>query len=130
MSSEERLKILKMVADGILTIEDAESLLDVLGEKQAAAQDISHEPGMQNSGRSDKWLRVVVTDIHTGKIKVNLRIPSSLLSAGMKMGKKLVPQIQGLDTAEFFSALNLDVSDNIVDVINEKDGEHVLIMIE
>jgi hypothetical protein len=131
MSSEERLKILKMVADGILTIDDAEGLLDALGEKQPSTEPSPAEtqsmPGMKGKA---KWLRVVVTDTLTSKTKVNLRVPSSLISAGMKIGSKFSPELQGVDTAEILSALDDNVFGKFIDVIDENEGEHVEIMIE
>jgi hypothetical protein len=131
MSSEERLKILKMIADGILSIDEAEQLLDVLEERQAedsktAAQG---DPMDFRDGKA-KWLRVKVTDQGTGKSKVNVRVPASLISAGMKMGSKFVPELQGIDSAEILSAVNQNVHGKFVDVMDDETGEHIEIMIE
>ncbi len=131
MSSEERLKILKMVADGILTINEAEDLLEALGEKKPSNEPSpSTSQSMPGTSGKGKWLRVIVTDTATGKTKVNLRIPSSLVSAGMKMGSKFAPELQGVDAGEILSALDDNIVGKFIDVIDEEDGEHVEIMIE
>lgn len=131
MSSEERLKILKMVADGILTIDEAEELLDALGEIQPSTEPAPADTqSMPSLSRKGKWLRVVVTDTLTGKTKVNLRVPSSLVSAGMKIGSKFAPELQGVDPTDILSALDQNVQGKFIDVIDEADGEHVEIMIE
>lgn len=131
MSSEERLKILKMVADGILTIAEADELLEALGEKQPSTDPLpSADSSMPGKNGKGKWLRVVVTDTLTGRTKVNLRVPSSLISAGMKIGSKFSPELQGVDPNDILSALDQNVQGKFIDVIDEKDGEHVEIMIE
>ena len=96
-TSEERVKILKMVQDGKLTAEQAAELLQVLDDKPAAHAG----PGMPPmppfspaAGRGGRWFRVRVTDTNTGKVRVNVRMPVGMLSAGMKMGMRFSPEIQ------------------------------------
>jgi hypothetical protein len=131
MSSEERLKILKMVADGILTIAEADELLEALGEKQPSTEPSSSAtPSMPGKNGKGKWLRVIVTDTVTGKTKVNLRVPSGLISAGMKIGSKYSPELHGIDTGEILAAMDENIVGKFIDVIDEEEGEHVEIMIE
>src|SRR5690348_5390295 len=42
--SEERLKVLEMLASGTLTVEQASRLLNALGEQQLSATDLPNEP--------------------------------------------------------------------------------------
>ena len=131
MSSEERMKVLKMVADGILTIEEADKLLDTLNETQATEQADSND-GFASyvPGRKARWIRIVVSEVKTGKKIVNLRLPSKLISAGTKLGAKFAPELEGVDTGELMDALNQDIHGKIIDVVDEDDGEHVEIFIE
>jgi hypothetical protein len=76
--SEERIKILKMVEEGKLTAEEAVQLLGTLGKserKRTPATDVD-----------SRWLRVRVTDLGTGKPKVNVNIPMRLVNVGLRVG--------------------------------------------
>ena len=81
-------------------------------------------------GRKARWIRIVVSDVKTGKKVVNLRLPSKLISAGTKLGSKFAPELEGIDTNELMDALNQDVFGKIIDVVDEDDGEHVEIFVE
>jgi hypothetical protein len=131
MSNEERLKILKMVSDGILSIDEAEKLLDVLDDKKSTdQQSTAVEENWAVTGKKGKWLRIIVSEANSGNKKVNLRIPSSLISAGLKIASKYAPEMQGIDANEIMNALNQDVQGKFIDVEDGEDGEHVEIYIE
>jgi len=131
-TSEERVKILKMVQDGKLTAEQAAELFQVLEEKPAAPTG----PGMPppsfppSAGRGGRWFRVRVTDTNTGKVRVNVRMPVGMLSAGMKMGMRFSPEIEGINPEELIEAIRSGEMGQIVDVMDEEDGEHVEVFIE
>jgi hypothetical protein len=131
MSSEERMKVLKMVSDGILSIEEADKLLDALNEqKSTEPQDPNDGFASYIPGRKARWIRVVVSEATTGKKIVNLRLPSKLISAGTKIGSKFAPELEGIDTNYLLDALSQDVFGKIIDVVDEEDGEHVEIFVE
>ena len=83
--SEERRKILEMLASGKITLNEAEGLLSALVEgesKQKGEQDVSFlgkKPPL-------KYLRVVVEPSPDSKKKerVNIRVPLNLIRAGLK----------------------------------------------
>ena len=131
MSSDERTKILKMVADGILSIEEAEKLLDVIDDAQPSEQQHTASEGDWNiTGKKGKWLRVVVSDTNTGHKKVNLRLPSGLISAGLKIGSRFAPEIEEINAQEIIDALSQNVQGKFIDVFDDEDGEHVEIYVE
>ena len=85
--SNERKQILQMLAEGKITADEAEKLLDALGEEPAsgAAPD---EPAGELSGKP-KFLYIQVTDANNGEgggDNVNIKIPIFLLKAGLKLG--------------------------------------------
>lgn len=93
--SEERLQILQMLAEGKITAEQAEKLLDAIGEKQHGAKPEAKEERAENkeetkSGEKPKCLRIMVTGKHGKGDNVNIRIPLQLIRAGVKM-KSLLP---------------------------------------
>jgi hypothetical protein len=128
ISREERLKILKMVRDGKIGAEDAADLLLALDEARSSAkpQPSTPPPGVWKN----RTFRVRVTDSDTGKVRVNVQLPLSVVSAGLKMGVKFAPQIEGLDTAQLAEAIQTGEMGRIVDVFDEEDGEHVEVFIE
>ena len=81
--SEERLKILQMLQDGKLTAEQAEGLLQALGEDNEK-KDFTQwekESSFGGEGSKKRWFRVRVTDIPTGKTRVNVRMPLGIVNA-------------------------------------------------
>ncbi|RPJ26865.1 MAG: hypothetical protein EHM33_10075 [Chloroflexi bacterium] len=124
-SSEERMKILKMIEEGKLSAEEGTKLLAALSEKRAPTPPRS--PGMPVGAR---WLRIRVTDIRTGRSKASVQIPLALVDAGMKIGAHFAPEVEGVDMSNVMEAVRSGVTGKIIDVTDEEDGEHVEIYVE
>ncbi|MBE0685028.1 MAG: hypothetical protein IH585_03430 [Anaerolineaceae bacterium] len=127
VSSEERMRILKMIQDGVISAEDGIRLLDSI--EQSVKREKDGQP-VEEAGRAAKFFRVRVTDTNTGKARVNVRLPVSVLSAGMKMGARFSTEIQGLDPSDLMQFIREGTIGKIVDVYDEKDGEHVEVFLE
>ncbi len=135
VKSEERLKVLKMVQEGKITVEQATSLLEALEEAptvaaKAGAAPLAAGASAAGSGQPARWLRVRVTDTDSGRPRVNIRLPISVVSAGIKMGMRFSPQVEGLDMEELTKWISSGEVGQIVDVIDDEDGEHVEVFIE
>ena len=126
-SSEERMRILKMIQDGVISAEDGIRLLDSI--EQSVKRGPEKTPS-EEGGRVARFFRVRVTDTNTGKARVNVRLPISVLSAGMKMGARFSTEIQGLDPNDLMQFVREGTIGKIVDVYDEKDGEHVEVFLE
>ncbi|MBK9928119.1 MAG: hypothetical protein IPP66_22845 [Anaerolineales bacterium] len=124
-SSEERMKILKMIEEGKLSAEEGTKLLVALSEKRGPTP--PRTPGMPGTPR---WLRIRVTDIHTGRSKASVQIPLALVDAGMKIGAHFAPEVEGVDMMNVMDAVRSGVTGKIIDVTDEEDGEHVEIYVE
>ena len=129
VQTEERLRVLKMLQEGKITASEAAQILEALEEtpappppKTPAAIDLPGRPG--------KWFRVRVTDTNNGKTRVNVRLPLNMVSAGVKMGMRFSPEVEGLDINELMTFINSGETGQIVDVFDEEDGEHVEVFIE
>ncbi len=129
VQTEERLRVLKMLQEGKITASEAAQILEALEEipsvtaaKVAAASALPSRPG--------KWFRVRVTDTNNGKTRVNVRLPLNMVSAGVKMGMRFSPEVEGLDVNELMAFINSGETGQIVDVVDEEDGEHVEVFIE
>lgn len=136
-TSEERLKILQMVQEGKLTPEEAAQLLEAIsaGSAAPAAPRRAAAPGEPQDaalglGRKPRFLRVRVTDTDSGRPRVNVRLPISMVSVGLKMGSKFAPQVEGLDAEQLMQIIESGELGQIVDVVDEKDGEHVEVFLE
>jgi hypothetical protein len=138
---EERMKILTMVQEGKITPEDAAELLEAInaGSETSAVGPSRRGPGavqpseveMQGGqGRKPRWLRVRVTDTDTGRPRVNVRLPVSMVGVGLKMGSKFAPQVEGLDANQLMQIIESGEIGQIVDVFDEDDGEHVEVFLE
>jgi len=138
---EERMKILQMVQEGKITPEDAAQLLEAINAGGAAAGPVAPRrpspagdpigpEGPMGGGRKPRFLRVRVTDTDSGRPRVNVRLPISMVTVGLKMGSKFAPQIEGLDADQLMQIIESGELGQIVDVVDDKDGEHVEVFLE
>jgi hypothetical protein len=127
--SEERMKVLKMVESGKITAAEATQLLEALDEAPTAGKGAPPVPPAPSS-MGGRWFRVRVTDSDTGKVRVNVRLPVGVVNAGLKMGMRFAPQVEGMDIEALTSMINSGEIGQIVDVMDDKDGEHVEVFIE
>ncbi len=126
---EERMKILKMIEEGKITAEDGAKLLAALEESRKSAR-VPTPPMPGGSTANSCWLRVRVTEVSTGKPKVNVNIPMGLVNVGLKMGARFAPEVEGMDIQQITEAINSGMTGKIIDVMDEEDGEHVEIFVE
>jgi len=126
-SSEERMKILKMIEDGKLSAEEGTKLLAALSEKRMPTP--PRPPGMPGPV-GPRWLRIRVTDVRTGRSKASVQIPLALVDAGMKIGAHFAPEVEGVNMSNVMDAVRSGMTGKIIDVTDEEDGEHVEIYVE
>jgi hypothetical protein len=125
-TTEERMKILKMIQEGKITAEEGAKLLAALKDTQA-------KPGRMSSagGMGKGWLRVRVTDTVTGRTKVNVNLPLGLMDAGIRIGSQFAPELQGVNLEQIIADVKSGgASGKIIDVVDEEDGDHVEIFVE
>ena len=121
---EERMKILKMVEEGKISAADGAQLL-------AALSDNRRPPAPPSvPGTPARWFRVRVTDLATGKTKVNVNIPMGLVDVGIKMGARFAPGLDSDQMAVITEALRSGAVGKIVEATDEEDGERVEIFVE
>ena len=122
---EERMKILKMVEDGKISAEDGAKLLAALSDSRKPPP-----PGSMQPGGEARWFRVRVTDLATGKTKVNVNIPMGLVNVGIKMGARFAPGLDSEQIEVIAEALKSGAVGKIVEATDEEDGERVEIFVE
>ena len=126
--SEERMKVLRMVEAGKITAEEATQLLESLDEAPTAAKGAPAGSAVPSDG--GRWFRVRVTDSDTGKVRVNVRLPVGVVNAGSEDGHALCPPGGRPGHWTLSSMINSGEIGQIVDVFDDKDGEHVEVFIE
>jgi len=119
--SEERIKVLKMLEEGQITSEEAVKLLESI---DAGA---GPEGGTITAAR---WLRVRVTDYHSGRAKVNVNLPLSLLNVALKFVPKDELDLQGIDLNAIVEAIKEGAQGKLVEVVDEDEGSKVEIVVE
>jgi hypothetical protein len=120
---EERMQILKMIEDGTITADEGAKLLVALEE--GATRNVQTTPGGQA-----RWMRIRVTDLNTGRTKVNVNLPMGLVNLGVKMGARFAPEMEEIDLEEVIQAIQDGAQGKIVEVEDEEDNERVQIYIE
>lgn len=124
-TTDERMRILKMVEDGKLTAEEGARLLSALRESRKEPPQPPAPPS-RLSGKG--WLRVRVTDLNSGRTKVNVNLPLGLVDAGMNIATQFAPNINFSQIAD--AVRSGEMEGKIVDVIDEEDGEHIEVYVD
>ncbi|MBN1271874.1 MAG: hypothetical protein JXB26_06340 [Candidatus Aminicenantes bacterium] len=119
--SEERKKILNMLAQEKITVEEAEKLLAALDKPQ---EKVDLKESSFNG--LPKYLRVVVEPGPDSRKqeKVNIRVPFQLLRAGIKLASVVPADVQGkVNNALKDKGIDLDLSNinpkNLEEIVNQ-----------
>lgn len=125
-TTEERLQILKMIEEGKISAAEGAELLRALETKGERGQALEPLKGTSNP----RWFRVRVTDVQTGRNKVNVNIPMGLVNVGIKMGARFAPEIEGKQLDSIMDAVRRGQLGKIIDIVDAEDGERVEIFVE
>ena len=87
--NEQHRQVLQMLAEGKITTDEAERLIDALGREQPESP-----PGATpRPGPRPKYLRMVMEDdSSTDASRINVRVPLQLLRAGVRLASLVPPQ--------------------------------------
>jgi hypothetical protein len=116
--SQERARILNMVNEGQVTAQEAARLLAAVEGPQAAPEGVA------------RWFRVRVADLETGRSKVNVTLPLSLVKTGLKLGARFSPEMDELDWNEILMTIQEGAASKIVEVENQESNERIEVFVE
>jgi hypothetical protein len=121
--NEQRRQILEMLAEGKITAEEAERLIDALERQRPESP-----PGAASGPKPrPKYLRVVMnSDDPSGPSRINIRVPLQLLRAGVRLTSLIPPQALTKINAELDkSGVPIDLAQlkpqHIEDLIDQLD---------
>jgi hypothetical protein len=115
----ERQRILRLLEDKKITADEASRLLDALGEEGGTG--------------SAKLLKVKVYDRSTGKARVNVTLPISIVRWGMQFvpdEARAKLDEHNIDFDRITDALEHDFLGKLVEVDNDKENERVEVYLE
>ncbi len=125
--NDNRSEILSQLASGQISAEQAAEQL----RGPSAPPELPRPPrAPEPAALANRWLRVRVTDLDTGRQRVSVNLPLSWLSIGLRIGAKFSPEVAALDANELLDALQSGNSGQVVDVEDLDDGHRVQIFIE
>lgn len=120
--SEERRKILEMLQEGKINVDEAERLLSALSSPEVEEREISSEKGKL------KYLRILVEPGPGSeeKERVNVRVPLKLIRAGLKLAS-FIPKHAQTKVNEALQEKGIDfdfkkvTSEDLEDLITQLD---------
>jgi len=141
MSEVNRLKILEKVAAGEISASAAADILQSPEAVSSPANDalkkaeqaivITEDFGDDKPiGKSPSWFRVRVNDLNSGQQRVAVNIPFRMMKWGLRMGKRLAPELQDLDVTMLENMAADGGTGMLVEVMDSDSGDHVQIFLE
>ena len=121
--SDELETVLRLVADGRLSPQEAAPIVAALTDRAPSPVGGASEQGVREVGAGARQLRIRVEE--HGRTVVNLRVPLSVAETALQM----VPGLAGEQAARVRAALEGGAIGPIID-IEDPDGDAVLISLE
>jgi len=118
----ERMRVLRMVEAGSLSAEQADRLLLALtggGPDAAAAVDLA-----------DRSVRIVVTDVYTGRTQVNVKIPAGLVDMALRLGAYFLPPGGGMDLDDLLETVRSGVTGKVAEFADDEEDRRIEVFIE
>jgi len=119
---EERQRVLQMIAEGAITPVEGVRLLEALTPDPASTAPPGQSPA--------RWFRVRVTDLNSGRDKVNINIPIGLVHVGLKMGARFVADAEGVNWPDLAAAVQAGETGKILQADDLEKNERVEVFVE
>lgn len=121
----ERMQILRMIEQGKITAMEGAELLRALDQSERG------KPKEPLKGASPpRWFRVRVTDLKSGRNKVNVNVPMGLVNIGIKMGARFAPDMEGVAYEKLKEAIASGKQGKVFDYVDNETGEQIEIFME
>jgi hypothetical protein len=114
-----------MIRSGQITADEGARLLEALKEKEDR---LPEEPRLGSRAKEPSQFRIRVTDLETGRQKVDMRMPWSLVNVGINMGARFARD--EVKVEDFVEAVQAGAEGKIMDLVDEEDGERIEVFVE
>jgi hypothetical protein len=132
-----RKEILEMLSAGEIDVTRATDMLNQPGEPDAPAA-APAEPAprpvqaqAQPTDAQRRWLHIHVSELDSGRSRVRVNVPLSLIQFGVKIGARFTDELNSDMLSDLMDVLrNDDVSGTLVEVEDAEDNERVHIYVD
>lgn len=137
--SASRKEVLELLAKGKITAEEAADMLsapEVVAT--AVAIPFEEETGslaaatLKAAEKKTRWLHVRVNDLESGRKKVSVNIPLSVVKLGLKIGRRFSSEFDQLELNwDEINEMLQDIQEGtLVDVEDADQGQHVQVYVD
>ena len=124
-NSNDRTEILRLIQNGKITTSEGIQLLNSLDKPS-----LPPTPAPKLGNTKGRWLRIRVTNLVTQAPKVNVNLPLGLVSAGLRIGQRYAPELNGIDWDSLLDEIQRGANGKLVEVEDQEDGERVEIFVD
>jgi MFS family permease len=121
---DKRLEILQMLEERKISAEKASTLLQGLQERQWATI------GTTGPSRERRHLRIRVSDVASGAMKVNMALPMGLVNTVLYTGGRLADDLASLDLRELGKLVDSSAASKSVETMDTGKDERVEVSVE
>lgn len=121
--SEEKKQILRMIQDGQITAEEGGRLMSALESAERRSS-----PAPAERTEAPDQIRIQISDLDTGKQKVDFSMPLSMANVGVKLGARLA--MEEIKLEDFIAAAKAGVSGKIAEMRDEEGRERIEVFLE
>lgn len=130
-----RKEILEMLSEGKIDVTEATELLSAVNDLPEPPPVPAVPPPLppEHVARRPKtrWLHIHVTDLETGKHRVKVNVPLSLVDIGMKLGARFTDEVDSDVMRTVTEAIHAgEVDGTLVEVEDLEDNERVHIFVD
>jgi hypothetical protein len=132
----DRGEILRKLAGGELSVEEATRLIQEGTSEPAAAPVESTEPATPENAPAPvkksgtRWLHVRISDLHSQHDQLRVNVPLGLVRTGLKIGARFTDRIAPDAWSEVLEALDNGEIGTLVEVEDIDKGERVHIYVD
>lgn len=126
MTSEEKMKVLKMIEEGKISAEEGAKILEAIEE---GGMDTEQIP-LPKEGRI---LKIKVSDRYSGAVKINLSLPLGIarfIKSFIPPAERAKLEDRGIDMEAILANLDSGTVGKLVEVEDENDNQRIEIWIE
>jgi len=123
--SEERIRVLQMIAEGKITANEGARLLEAM-----RAADQSSSSRRQTAEVSPQWLHLRLSDPTSGQVKTDVSIPLSIVQIGLELGLRLTGNDHTAEVDQLVRALQEGREGKLLEAIDKESGQRLEIFIE